>query len=85
MHARQQAMYYTVTDARYVRAFTIWARFADGTASEIDLGDELWGSIFEPSKDVNYFPQLITRRVRHNLLAERRGHRAGVFVRKGSR
>lgn len=48
-------MYYTVTDARYVRDFTIWAEFSDGTAGEIDLADELWGPIFEPLKDVNYF------------------------------
>jgi hypothetical protein len=48
-------MYYTVTDARYVRDFTIWATFADGSAGEIDLADELCGPIFEPLKDVNYF------------------------------
>ena len=35
-------MYYTVTDARYVRDFTIWAKFADGSEGEIDLSCELW-------------------------------------------
>jgi hypothetical protein len=48
-------MYYTVTEARYVRDFTIWAKFADGSEGEIDLADDLWGPIFEPLKDVNYF------------------------------
>jgi hypothetical protein len=28
-------MCYTVTDARYVRDFTIWAKFADGSEGEI--------------------------------------------------
>ena len=48
-------MYYTLIDARYVRDFTIWAKFADGSEGEIDLADELWGPIFEPLKNVNYF------------------------------
>ncbi|HXH93362.1 MAG TPA: DUF2442 domain-containing protein [Thermoanaerobaculia bacterium] len=48
-------MYYTVIDARYVHDFTIWAKFADGIEGEIDLSDALWGPVFEPLKDVNYF------------------------------
>jgi hypothetical protein len=48
-------MYYTVIDAKYVHGFTIWAKFADGSEGEIDLADELWGPVFEPLKDVNYF------------------------------
>jgi hypothetical protein len=27
-------MYYTVVDARYVRDFTIWAKFADGSEGD---------------------------------------------------
>lgn len=48
-------MDYTVTDARYVRDFTIWAKFADGTEGEVDLARELWGTVFEPLKNVDYF------------------------------
>jgi hypothetical protein len=48
-------MYYTVIDARYVRDFTIWAKFADGSEGEINLADALSGPVFEPLKDVNYF------------------------------
>jgi hypothetical protein len=48
-------MYYTVTDAGYVRDFTIWAKFVDESAGEIDLANELWGPVFEPLKDVSYF------------------------------
>ena len=48
-------MDYTVIDARYVRDFTIWAEFADGSEGEIDLRDELVGPIFEPLKDRAYF------------------------------
>jgi hypothetical protein len=48
-------MYYNVVEAKHVRAFTIWVRFEDGTSGEIDLASELWGPVFEPLKDVEYF------------------------------
>ncbi len=50
-------MYYTVTDARYVKDYTIRLRFADGTEAEVDLSDELWGPVFEPLKDPEFFRQ----------------------------
>lgn len=48
-------MHYTVTNARYVKDYTIWLRFADGTEGEIDLSGELWGSVFEPLRDLAFF------------------------------
>lgn len=48
-------MHYTVVEARYIRDYVIWLRFADGTEGEVDLGGELWGVVFEPLKDVQVF------------------------------
>ena len=48
-------MYYNVIEAKYVRDFTIWVKFEDGTQGEVDLAEELWGPVFEPLKDVKYF------------------------------
>ena len=48
-------MDYLVEDARYVRDFVIWLRFRDGTTGEVDLSRELWGTVFEPLRDVEYF------------------------------
>ena len=48
-------MYYSVIEARYVRDHTVWVRFKDGSEGEVDLSSELWGPVFEPLKDVNYF------------------------------
>ena len=48
-------MYYNVTDTKYVRDFTVWVKFEDGTEGEIDLSSELWGPVFEPLKDVDFF------------------------------
>ncbi|HLA89606.1 MAG TPA: DUF2442 domain-containing protein [Gemmatimonadaceae bacterium] len=48
-------MDYDVMEARYVRDYVVWLRFRDGTAGEVDLGPELWGEVFEPLQDVEYF------------------------------
>ena len=51
-------MYYSVIEAKHVHDFTVWVRFEDGTAGEIDLSGELWGEVFEPLRDREYFKQL---------------------------
>jgi hypothetical protein len=48
-------MKYHVVEARHVRAHTVWLRFRDGTAGEIDLAPALRGPIMEPLKDVGFF------------------------------
>lgn len=48
-------MHYTVVDARHVKDFIIWVKFADGTEGEVDLSGELWGPVFEPLKDPSFF------------------------------
>ena len=52
-------MHYTVIDARHVKDYTVWLRFVDGTAGEVDLSGELWGPVFEPLKDPDYFRQFV--------------------------
>ncbi len=48
-------MYYSVVEARYISGHTVWLRFRDGTAGEVDLGPELQGPIFEPLRDPAFF------------------------------
>lgn len=47
-----------VTEAKYVEDYRLWIRFSDGKAGIVDLGDELWGSMFEPLKDIGTFRQV---------------------------
>jgi len=47
-----------VIEARYVHGHTLWLRFEDGTAGEVDLSAELDGEVFEPLKDQAYFRQV---------------------------
>ena len=44
-----------VIDARYVRDYVIWIRFSDGSEGEVDLQGELFGEVFEPLKDKEFF------------------------------
>lgn len=47
-----------VIDARHAGQYKVWLRFADGLSGEIDLADELWGTMFEPLKNVEMFAKL---------------------------
>lgn len=47
-----------VLEVRYLREFTLWVKFEDGTRGEIDLAAELYGPVFEPLRDVDYFRQV---------------------------
>jgi hypothetical protein len=47
-----------VIEAKYIRDYTIWVKFEDGSEGEIDLSAELYGPIFEPLRDIRYFEQL---------------------------
>lgn len=51
-------MYYNVVAAKHVRAFVVWVKFEDGIEGEIDLATELWGPVFEPLKNPEYFSQV---------------------------
>lgn len=44
-----------VVEARYVDGYTIWLRFEDGTQGDVDLSGELYGTVFEPLRDQEYF------------------------------
>jgi len=48
-------MFLHVVEARYVRNYTVWLRFNDDTAGEVDLSDELEGPVFGPLRDPERF------------------------------
>ena len=49
---------FDIVEARYVTGHTVWLRFEDGTQGEIDLAADLWGPVFEPLRDPDYFKQV---------------------------
>jgi len=44
-----------VEQAEYVSDYQIKLTFSDGLTGTVDLKDEIWGEVFEPLKDINYF------------------------------
>lgn len=48
-------MFPRVTDARHVRDCIVLVRFQDGVEGEVDLQPQLYGEVFEPLKDPDYF------------------------------
>ena len=44
-----------VEEVRYVAGHTVWLRFNDGAEGEVDLSAELYGEVFEPLKEHEYF------------------------------
>jgi len=48
-------MFIHVTKAKYLTDYKVWLSFNDGTEGEIDLTSELYGEVFEPLKDKDFF------------------------------
>ena len=48
-------MNYHIVEARCVSGHTLWLKFRDGTAGEIDLSSSLSGPIFEPLRNPAFF------------------------------
>ncbi|MFO7912086.1 MAG: DUF2442 domain-containing protein [Desulfotignum sp.] len=46
-----------VVDAKYVRDFIVFVRFADGKAGTVDLQDALQGPMFQPLRNKDIFCQ----------------------------
>ncbi len=57
-----QTLLIKVEQAEYLSGFQIKLVFSDGLTGVVDLKDELWGEIFEPLKDVNYFKKFLKDR-----------------------
>ena len=52
---RSDYAFKSVVSAKYIRDYRVWLEFNDGESGEVDLSEELWGEVFEPLKDQNYF------------------------------
>ena len=44
-----------VINAEYIEGFKIEIKFNDGKTKIIDFKDQLWGEMFEPLKNIEYF------------------------------
>lgn len=73
-------MFLHVLEARYVRDYTIWLRFSDGTTGEVDLSEELEGPVFGPLRDLERFKSFTV--AYHTLAWENGADFAPEFLRE---
>lgn len=48
-------MFLHVTDAKYIKDYTMWVEFNDMTSSNVDLSSEMDAGVFKPLQDIDYF------------------------------
>ncbi|MCX5740612.1 MAG: DUF2442 domain-containing protein [Proteobacteria bacterium] len=48
-----------VVAAKYLGEFRVFLRFQDGVEGIVDLRDEIWGTVFEPLRDPDYFARFV--------------------------
>jgi hypothetical protein len=51
----KESLLVKVTEANHIKDYQIELTFSDGLKGIVDLKDEIWGEVFEPLKDVEYF------------------------------
>ena len=57
-----------VTDAKYIKDYTLYLRFSDGSEGEVDFEQELEGEIFEPLRDIPYFKDFNVDQELHTIV-----------------
>ena len=55
-------------EAEYVRDYIVRLRFDDGVRGEVDLSDRLYGPVFEPLQDSEYFQAFEVHAELHTLV-----------------
>ncbi len=48
-------MFKHVVNAKHIKDYLVWLEFNDKKSGNVDLSHKIWGEIFEPLKDINYF------------------------------
>lgn len=48
-------MFIHVINAKYVEDYKIWLSFNDGAEGTVDLSSEIYGEVFEPLKEKDFF------------------------------
>ncbi len=63
-------MFRRVIEASHISEFVIRLRFDDGKEGTVDLREELWGPIFEPLRNPEYFRRFRIHPELHTIVWE---------------
>lgn len=60
-------MFIHIIKAKYLSGYKLWLKFNNHKTGVIDLKNELYGEVFEPLKDINYFKTFHLDRNAHTV------------------
>ncbi len=63
-------MFLHVNEAQYLEDYSLKLKFNNNEIKQVDLKDELYGEIFEPLKDKNFFKDFF---ISHNTIEWKNG------------
>ena len=63
-------MFLHVEDAKYIQDYQLQLRFSNDEIKNVDLKSELYGEIFEPLKDIDFFQDFF---ISHNTIEWKNG------------
>jgi len=63
-------MFLHVEDAKYIQDYQLQLKFSNNEIKNVDLKSELYGEIFEPLKDIDFFKDFF---ISHNTIEWKNG------------
>jgi hypothetical protein len=66
--------------AQYLDGYRIRVQFNDGQEGDVELGDALWGPVFEPLRDVSVFRRFRISEVLHTIAWENNADLAPEYL-----
>ena len=57
-----------IIEANYIKSYTLYLRFSDGSDGEVDLELELEGEIFEPLSNISFFKNFTVNHELHTVV-----------------
>ncbi len=69
-----------VVEAKHIEKYSIWIKFSNGVSGKVDLENELWGSVFEPLKNINEFKKFTVSKDLGTIVWENEADLAPEFL-----
>jgi len=57
-----------IIEANYIKDYTLYLRFSDGSEGEVDFEHELEGEIFMPLREISYFKNFTVNHELHTIV-----------------
>jgi hypothetical protein len=69
-----------VVEAKHIEKYIIWLKFNNGVSGKADLENDLWGSVFEPLKNIDTFKRFTVSKELGTIVWENEADFAPEFL-----